>query len=75
MSISCRTVGTDCIVLYIYMDHTGDRKRLQFLAICIINEKSTMNVQMASFDVLASLRVIRKKDEGGGNVAERGVTW
>ena len=59
----------------VILAHLGDRKRLSFLeAICIINEKPIMNVQMTSFNALPSLRVIRKKDEGGGHVAGRGVT-
>ena len=53
----------------------GCRKTLRFLeAICIIKEKYAMNAQMASFDFLPSLRVMRKKDEGGGNEVEWGVT-
>ena len=34
-----------------------------------------MNVLMSFFDVLPSLRVIRKKDEGGGNVGSGGHHW
>ena len=48
----------------VILAQAGDRKSLQFLeAICVIHEKPTMNVQMASFNVLLSLRVIRKKNE------------
>ena len=52
------------------MVHAGDRKILQFPeVIFIINEKPTMDVQPAYFDILLLLRVIRRKGEGGGNVA------
>ena len=57
----------------VILAHVEDRKRLQFLeAIFIINEKPTMNVQVASFDVLPSLCVVGRKSEGGGPVEGAG---
>jgi hypothetical protein len=51
----------------VILSHAIDKKRLQFLeAIFIINSKPTMNVQTTFFDILPSVRVIRKKSETTG---------
>jgi hypothetical protein len=51
----------------VILSHAIDKKRLQFLeAIFIINNKPTINVQTASFDIPPSVRVIGKKSETMG---------
>lgn len=51
----------------VILSHAPDKKRLQFLeAIFIVNNKPAMNVQTASFDILPSVRIIRKKNEATG---------
>jgi hypothetical protein len=51
----------------IILSRAIDKKRLQFLvAIFIINNKLTMNVKMTYFDILPSIRVLRKKSATTG---------